>query len=98
MQCEVQNLKKVTIDRKRFPSKTPQKTLFGKTLIKYIKCEPHRSNSKNLSVRQCVCSLLRHHLNVFFPPLPEVGCPETLKIMNPSGKVMERSCHRFETF
>ena len=34
---------------------------------------PMLSISKN--VRLSVCSLLRYRLNVFLPPLPEVGCP-----------------------
>ena len=51
-----------------------------------------------LSVRVCVCSLLRYRLNVFLPPLPEVGCPIFLVIRNPWGKVMERSGLRFEHF
>ena len=41
-----------------------------------------------LSVRLSVCSLLRYHLNVFLPPLPEVGCTIFLEIQNPLGKVM----------
>ena len=45
-----------------------------------------------------VCSLLRYRLNVFLPPLPEVGCPKLLEIRNPWGKVMERSGLRFEHF
>ena len=44
-----------------------------------------------LCVCVCVCSLLRYRLTVFFPPLPEVGCPIFLQIQNPWGKVMERS-------
>ena len=51
-----------------------------------------------LSVCLSVCSLLRYRLNVFLPPLPEVGCPIFLKIRNPLGKVMERSGLRFEHF
>ena len=27
----------------------------------------------------------------YFAPLPEVGCPKFLKILNPWGKVLERS-------
>ena len=46
----------------------------------------------------CVCSLLRYRLNVFLPPLPEVGCPIFLEIQNPWEKVMERSGLRFEHF
>ena len=45
-----------------------------------------------------LCSLLRYRLNVFLPPLPEVGCPIFLEIRNPWGKVMERSGLRFEHF
>ena len=48
------------------------------------------------SVRLSVCSLLRYRLNVFFPPLPKVGCPIFLEIRNPWGKVMERSGLIFE--
>ena len=50
------------------------------------------------SVRPSVCSLLRYRLNVFLPPLPEVGCPIFLEIWNPWGKVMERSGLKFEIF
>ena len=49
-------------------------------------------------VRLYVCSLLRYRLNVFLPPLPEVGCPIFLEIRNPWGKVMERSGLTFEPF
>ena len=45
-----------------------------------------------------VCSLLRYRLTVFLPPLPEVGCPKILEILNPWGKVMERRGLRFEHF
>ena len=31
-----------------------------------------------------------------FPPLPEVGCPKFLELLNPWGKVMERSSLRIE--
>ena len=51
-----------------------------------------------MSVRLSVCSLLRYRLNVFLPPLPEVGCPIFLQIRNPWGKVMERSGLRYEHF
>ena len=51
-----------------------------------------------LSVRLSVCSLLRYHLMVFLPPLPEVGCQIFLEIRNPWGKVMERSSLTFEHF
>jgi hypothetical protein len=47
------------------------------------------------SVCLCVCSLLRYRLLVFLPPLPDVRCPIFLKILNPWGKVMERSGLRF---
>ena len=51
-----------------------------------------------LCVCLSVCSLLRYRLTVFFPPLPEVGCPIFLEIRNPWGKVMERSGLRYELF
>ena len=51
-----------------------------------------------VSVRLCVCSLLRYRLTVFLPPLLEVGCPLLLEIRNPWGKVMERSGLRYEHF
>ena len=51
-----------------------------------------------LSVCLCVCSLLRYRLNVFLPPLPEVGWLIFLEIRNPWGKVMEISGLRFEYF
>ena len=51
-----------------------------------------------LFVCLCVCSLLRYRLTVFFPPLPEIGCPIFLEIRNPWGKIMERSGLRYEHF
>ena len=51
-----------------------------------------------LSVCLSVCSLLSYRLNVFLPPLSEVGCPQFLEIRNPWGKVMERSGLRLEHF
>ena len=54
--------------------------------------------SKCPSVCPSVCSLLRYRLNVFLPPLPEVGFPIFLEIWNPWGKVMERSGLRFEHY
>ena len=54
--------------------------------------------SVRLCLRPCVCSLLRYRLNVFLPPLPEVGYPIFLEIRNPWGKVMERSGLRIEIF
>ena len=51
-----------------------------------------------LSVCLSVCSLLRYRLNVFLPPVLEVGCPKFLEIRNPWGKVMERSGLRLEHF
>ena len=56
------------------------------------------SQNVRLSVCVCVCSLLRYRINVFLPPLPEVGCQIFLEIRNPWGKVMERSGLRFEHF
>ena len=50
------------------------------------------------SVRLSVCSLLRYRLNVFLPPLPEVGCPIFVEIRNSWGKVMETSGLRLEHF
>ena len=50
------------------------------------------------SVRVYVCSLLRHRLTVFLPPLPEVGCPIFLEIWNPWGKIMERTGLRLQKF
>ena len=50
------------------------------------------------SVCPSVCSLLRYHLNVFLPPLPEVWCPIFLEIRNPWGKVTKRSGLRFKRF
>ena len=41
---------------------------------------------------------LWYRLTVFLPPLPEVGCPIFLEILNPWGKVMERSGLTFEHF
>ena len=59
----------------------------------------HRPSGSMLSisqnVRRCVClsvcSLLRYQLNIFLPPLPEIGCPKFVKIQNPWGNIMERS-------
>ena len=56
------------------------------------------SQNVRLSVRLSVCSHLRYLLNVFLPPLPEVGCPIFLEIRNPWGKAMERNGLRFEHF
>ena len=50
------------------------------------------------SVCPFVCSLLRYRLNFFLPPLAEIGCPIFLEILNPWGKVMERSGLRCEYF
>ena len=63
-----------------------------------------QSISQNVRLSVCpsvclsVCSLLRYRLNVFLPPLPEVGCPIFLEIWNPWGKVMERSGLGLEHF
>ena len=56
------------------------------------------SLSFRLCVRLCVCSLLRYHVTVFLPPLPEVGYQIFLEIQNPWGKVIERSGLTFEHF
>ena len=37
-------------------------------------------------------------LRPILPPLPEVGCPKSLEIWNPWGKVLERSGLRIEHF
>ena len=50
------------------------------------------------SVCLSVCSLLRYCLKEFLPPLPKVGRPIFLKILNPWGEKMERSGLRFEHF
>ena len=39
-----------------------------------------------LSVCLSVCSLLRYHLNLYFPPFPVVVCPKFLEIQNFLGK------------
>ena len=54
------------------------------------------SMSVRVFVCLSVCSLLRYRLNLFLPPLPEVGCQHFLDIRNPWGKVMERTGLRFE--
>ena len=61
---------------------------------------PMLSISRNVCLFVCLslCSLLRYRLNVFLPPLPEVGCPIFFEIRNPWGKVMERSGLRLEHF
>ena len=51
-----------------------------------------------VSVCVSICSLWRYRLNIFLPPLSEVGCPIFLEIQNPLGKIMERSGLRFEHF
>ena len=61
------------------------------------KCPP-ACLSVRLSVRLSVGSNLRYRLNVFLPPLPEVGCPIFLEIWNIWGKLMERSGLRLEHF
>ena len=45
-----------------------------------------------MSVCLSVCvsvHFLSYRLNVFLPPLPEVGCPQFLEIWNPWGTVMK---------
>ena len=72
--------------------------------LKHWPSGPMLSISQNVRLSVCVsvcpfvCSLLRYRLNVFLPPLPEVGCPIFLEIQNPWGKVMERSGLTFEHF
>ena len=43
-----------------------------------------------------VCSLLRYRVNVFLPPLPEVGYQIFLELWNPWEKGMKRSGLRLE--
>ena len=43
----------------------------------------------------CICSL---HLNVYWPPLQKVQCPNFLAFRNSRGKVLERFGLRFENF
>ena len=49
-------------------------------------------------VSVCVCSVFDYHLNVFLPPLPNIGCPKFLEILNIRGKVMARNGLKFENF
>ena len=60
----------------------------------------YKSKCPSVCVSVClsVCSLLRYRLTVFLPPLPKVGCQIFLEILNPWGKVMERSGLTFEHF
>ena len=51
-----------------------------------------------VSVCPCVCSLLRHRLNVFLPPLSEVECLKLLEIQNPWGKKWEEVVSDSKTF
>ena len=70
----------------------------GQILVKRF--SKHRPSGPMLSisrfVHMCVCvsvcvsvclfvHFLRYRLNVFLPPLPEVGCPKILEIRNPWG-------------
>ena len=54
----------------------------------------------NMFARVFVCgfTFLRYKLNVFLPPLPEVGCPKSLDIWNPWGKVVGRTGLRCDFF
>ena len=67
-------------------------------IISFQSIDPLKCPSVCVSVCPFVCSLLRYRLNVFLPPLLEVGCPIFLEIRNPWGKVMERSGLRFKYF
>ena len=53
----------------------------------------YKSNCPYVCVSVCLCvfHFLRYRLNVFLPPLAEVGCPIFLEIRNPLGKVMENA-------
>ena len=54
------------------------------------------------NVRPCVCvfvcSLLKYRLNIFLPPLPEVGCPIFLEIRNSWGKSSGKKWSHIWTF
>ena len=84
----------------------PRKNLFGFYNNFFFKASAlwadafykSKCSSVHLSVCPSVCSLLRYRLNVFLPPLPEVGCPIFLEIRNSWGKGMERKSLRFEHF
>ena len=82
-------------------------------LVQNFRFSKHRPSGPMLSisrfVHMCVClsvclsvclfvHFLRYRLNIFLPPLPEVGCLKILEIRNPCGKVMERSGLKFEHF
>ena len=73
-------------------------TFKGTVLQLFFKASALWADAVCLSVCLSVCSLLRYRLNVFLPPLPEVGCSIFLEIRNPWGKVMERSGLRYEHF
>ena len=65
------------------------------TKLKNSNCD----NSKSRNVHMCVCLSVHFWGTVersFFPPLPEVSCPNFLEIRNPWGKVMKRSVLIFE--
>ena len=63
-----------------------------------LSISPNVRLSVRVFVHLSVCSLLRYRLNVFLPPLPEVGYPIFLEIRNPWGKVVEKSGLRFVKF
>ena len=49
------------------------------------------------NIFQCGMSLFMWYmLRPILPPLPKVGCPKFLKILNPWGKVLEQSGLRIE--
>ena len=59
----------------------------------------HRPSGPMLSISQNVrLSVRLYRLNVFLPPLSEVGCTIFLEIRNPWGKVMGKSGLRLEHF
>ena len=71
--------------------------------LPYFLLSKHRTSGLMLfisqNVRPCVhLFFFEVRLNVFLPPLPEVGCPNFLEILYSWGKVMERSSLRFEFF
>ena len=66
-------------------------SLSSQSISQYFQSKYRPSGSMlsiSQNVRVCVCSLLRYHLSIFSPPLPEIGCSKCLDIQNPWGKVM----------
>ena len=78
--------------------------LMQSQFLKHWPSGPMLSLRQNVRLSVClsmclsVCSLLKYRLNVFLPPLLKVGCPIFVEILNPWGKVVERSGLVFEHF